>query len=165
MLAASLRRLAATVTPPACSIAPRLSTSPVRWAYLPSHLPYALGLLLQETLVANRLNAKKLLASPTASSLSPLERSRAENRAGTDVLLLLQHSPVYTAGRREKDPVVAKAEAERLGSLGADYVSTMRGGQTTYHGPGQLVGYPILDLGAAQVRTLLLRIFTFPPES
>lgn len=79
------------------------------------------------------------------------ELERLQGIAGTDILLLLQHTPVYTAGRREKDPEVARLEGERLGRLGADYVSTMRGGQTTYHGPGQLVGYPILDLGIAQV--------------
>ena len=82
---------------------------------------------------------------------SAVDRARAQKRAETDVLLLLQHTPVYTAGRREKDPEVASLEAARLGSLGADYVSTMRGGQTTYHGPGQLVGYSIMDIGAAQV--------------
>ncbi|KAL8293683.1 hypothetical protein RQP46_000384 [Phenoliferia psychrophenolica] len=141
---------ASCAAPAGPSAAPR---PPVRWTYLPSQLPYHLGLLLQETLVANRLDARKLLASDASSSLSGPDRARAQRRAETDVLLLLQHSPVYTAGRREKDPEVAKAEATRLGSLGADYVSTMRGGQTTYHGPGQLVGYSIMDIAAAQLST------------
>ena len=150
-LASHARRFMTAAVP--CSTPPGNSRPPIRWAYLPEHLPYSLGLLLQETLVANRLDARKLLASPASSSLSELDRKRAQRRTETDVLLLLQHSPVYTAGRRETDPEVAKAEATRLGSLGADYVPTLRGGQTTYHGPGQLVGYSIMDIGAAQVRS------------
>ena len=56
-----------------------------------------------------------------------------------DTLLLLEHAPVYTAGRR--------AVAEHVvGALPAPLVETDRGGQTTYHGPGQLVGYPIISL-------------------
>ncbi|KPV73523.1 uncharacterized protein RHOBADRAFT_4764, partial [Rhodotorula graminis WP1] len=70
-----------------------------------------------------------------------------------DLLLLLQHTPVYTAGRREKDPSQLEAEGARLRAVGADYVHAMRGGQTTYHGPGQLVGYSLMDLGAAQLST------------
>lgn len=150
MLRSSLRRFASTA--PLKSPAGRSS---VVWTYLPQQLPYALGLLLQETLVANRLSAKKLLAAP--SELSPSQLERAQRTAETDVLLLLQHRPVYTAGRREKDLEVARLEGERLSALGADYVMTMRGGQTTYHGPGQLVGYPIFDLGAAEVRSFCLK--------
>ncbi|BGP18702.1 hypothetical protein JCM10213v2_006768 [Rhodosporidiobolus nylandii] len=131
----------------------RQARPPVRWTYLPRQLPYAQGLLLQESLVQARLDAKAALASPDAAAL-PDERNAALRRvAETDILLLLQHTPVYTAGRREKDPVQARDEAERLGRLGADYVQTMRGGQTTYHGPGQLVGYSLMDLGAAQLST------------
>lgn len=139
------RRLATMSTP--------LARSPIVWTYLPQQLPYHLGLLLQETLVANRLSAKALLAAPL-DSFSPSKIASLQRTADTDILLLLQHTPVYTAGRREKDPEVAKLEAERLGALGADYVSTMRGGQTTYHGPGQLVGYSIFDMGAANVSFL-----------
>lgn len=124
---------------------------PIRWTHLPEQLPYALGLLLQESLVQRRLEAKKELSlAPPASPTTPIDPS-LQRWASTDVLLLLQHRPVFTAGKREKDPVVAAAEAARLGEMGADYVQTMRGGQTTYHGPGQLVGYPLMDLGAAGV--------------
>jgi lipoate-protein ligase B len=62
-----------------------------------------------------------------------------------DILLLLQHRPVYTAGRRQTEPTI-QDERNRLQKLGADFVSTSRGGQLTYHGPGQLVGYPLIDL-------------------
>jgi lipoyl(octanoyl) transferase len=65
-----------------------------------------------------------------------------------DVLMLLEHPPVYTAGRRT-DPahlLLARADIERLG---AEIYEVDRGGSVTFHGPGQLVGYPILDLGPA----------------
>ena len=66
-----------------------------------------------------------------------------ENPNAKDVLLLCQHPPVYTLGKRQEENIV---EANRLRSLGADYFKTNRGGQITFHGPGQLVGYPILML-------------------
>jgi lipoate-protein ligase B len=60
---------------------------------------------------------------------------------GCDALLLLEHPPVYTLGRGA-DPIHLRFAA----ATGAPVVRTHRGGQVTYHGPGQLVGYPILDL-------------------
>ena len=94
-----------------------------------------------------------MLASQKAAGhqLSPIEVDKHAAIASQDVLLLLQHSPVYTTGRRETDQSVLEIERERLTAIGADYVATQRGGQTTYHGPGQLVGYPILDTGAMNV--------------
>ena len=71
-----------------------------------------------------------------------LQRRLAAQRADglvPDTLLLLEHSPVYTAGRRA-------VPEHLLAELGAPLVETDRGGQTTYHGPGQLVGYPIVSL-------------------
>lgn len=59
-----------------------------------------------------------------------------------DMLLLLEHMPVYTAGRRSLQEHV-------LSELDAPLIETDRGGQTTFHGPGQLVGYPIIHLGDA----------------
>jgi lipoate-protein ligase B len=60
---------------------------------------------------------------------------------GSDALLLLEHPPVYTLGRGA-DPVHLRLAEE----TGIPILRTHRGGQVTYHGPGQLVGYPILDL-------------------
>lgn len=62
-----------------------------------------------------------------------------------DILLLLQHRPVYTAGRRQTASSVEEEE-QRLTRMGADFVLSSRGGQLTYHGPGQIVGYPLMDL-------------------
>ena len=62
-----------------------------------------------------------------------------------DQLLLLEHPHVYTLGRRGKESDVT-ATAPRLKELGAEVHRVDRGGQATYHGPGQLVGYPIISL-------------------
>jgi lipoyl(octanoyl) transferase len=63
-----------------------------------------------------------------------------------DTLLLLEHSPVYTAGRRTDPAHLLLAEAD-IRRAGAELHHVDRGGSVTFHGPGQLVGYPIVDLG------------------
>ena len=73
----------------------------------------------------------------------------AERRARGDIpdtLLLLEHPPVYTAGRRS-DPEHLVWTRSRMEALGAEFHEADRGGSVTFHGPGQLVGYPIVDLG------------------
>jgi lipoate-protein ligase B len=63
------------------------------------------------------------------------------------VLILLEHPHVYTLGRRADEEHVL-ADPARLAEIGAAVYRVDRGGDVTYHGPGQLVGYPILDLKA-----------------
>jgi lipoyl(octanoyl) transferase len=65
---------------------------------------------------------------------------------GEDTLILLEHPPVYTAGRRWKPDHIVWTE-DRIRGAGADLRFIDRGGSLTYHGPGQLVGYPVVDLG------------------
>ncbi|WP_420541918.1 lipoyl(octanoyl) transferase LipB [Rubrobacter calidifluminis] len=63
-----------------------------------------------------------------------------------DTLLLLEHPPVYTVGRAAKDASNLGAGEEYLRSLGAEVFWIDRGGDATFHGPGQIVGYPIIRL-------------------
>ncbi|HEX6589295.1 MAG TPA: lipoyl(octanoyl) transferase LipB [Longimicrobiales bacterium] len=84
---------------------------------------------------------------PYGDGLEMQARLVAERRAGSipDQLLLLQHPHVITLGTSSHSDHVLLDEAERR-LLGIELFETRRGGDVTYHGPGQLVGYPILDL-------------------
>jgi len=76
--------------------------------------------------------------------------SRREGRC-PDRLLLLEHPPVVTQGRSAKPENLLRSPAE-LATLGVELHSVARGGDVTFHAPGQLVGYPIIDLGARNAR-------------
>jgi lipoyl(octanoyl) transferase len=95
------------------------------------------------------LEVRRLGIVPYGEALA-LQRELVEDRKADrvpDLLLLLQHPPVLTLGVRGdggRGNIVAAPE--RLRELGVEVVETGRGGDVTYHGPGQIVGYPILDL-------------------
>ncbi|WNG80084.1 lipoyl(octanoyl) transferase LipB [Mycobacterium sp. ITM-2016-00316] len=82
----------------------------------------------------------KLLGTVDYREAWQLQREIAEERVagGPDTLLLLEHPPVYTAGKRTLP--------EERPADGVPVVDTDRGGKITWHGPGQLVGYPIVGL-------------------
>ncbi len=75
-----------------------------------------------------------------------LESRRQGGEIG-DVLLLLEHPPTYTRGRRSR-PEELPMGVEWYEAQGIEVLDTDRGGLVTYHGPGQLVAYPIVDLAA-----------------
>ncbi len=86
-------------------------------------LPYQAGLALQHRIL----------------------KARQEDRI-PDTVLILQHEPVVTLGNRGRDNYLLKTEAE-YNAMGIDLFHAERGGDVTYHGPGQWVLYPILHLG------------------
>ena len=94
------------------------------------------------------LQVRRLGLVPYADGLE-LQRQLVEERKADripDTLLLLQHPHVLTIGVKKDGRSHILASPDRLTSLGVDVFETGRGGDVTYHGPGQLVGYPIVDL-------------------
>lgn len=94
-----------------------------------------------------------LTAYPAALELQ--RRLQLDRQAGTrgDTLLLTEHQPVLTLGRAREEPDLRVAP-EVLDRAGIEIVPTERGGDITYHGPGQLVAYAILDLKALDIRVV-----------
>ena len=95
------------------------------------------------------IEIRRLGVVPYAEALA-MQRSLVEERRADripDLLLLLQHPPVITLGvKGDGGRSNILATDERLAELGIEVSETGRGGDVTYHGPGQVVGYPILDL-------------------
>ena len=106
----------------------------LRHVHLPSLTSYSHAAALQHQLVTSLLAHK---ASPSTLPAPP------------PTILTAQFHPVYTCGRREIG-TVSPAQIQHLTqatSLGkAEFIEALRGGQTTFHGPGQLIVYPIIDL-------------------
>jgi len=95
------------------------------------------------------LSFRRLGLVPYAEALALQEQLVNERRAGSlgDTVLLLEHPPVITRGVRNRQSAAnLVASADELDRQGVELFETGRGGDITYHGPGQLVGYPILDL-------------------
>ena len=94
---------------------------------------------------------------PYEDGLALQERLRARVQSGElgELMLLLEHEPVYTLGRRSEPGDLPMGE-DWCRAQGIDVVKTPRGGKLTYHGPGQLVGYPIMrvDDVLAYLRTM-----------
>jgi len=99
--------------------------------------------------MARELAIEWLGEVPYAEALE-LQRKRLEavrSGAAPDTLLLLEHPPVVTLGRRA-DPANLLVSPEEFAARGIELHTISRGGDVTFHAPGQLVGYPILDLAA-----------------
>lgn len=105
---------------------------PILYHVFRTPLPYRPALALQQTIQDIQKARRKL------------------GQDYPDVLLVLEHRPTYTGGRRQLTQDLSNEE-KRLKNLGAEWIPTLRGGETTYHGPGQIVGYPLLDLSRTKV--------------
>jgi lipoyl(octanoyl) transferase len=96
---------------------------------------------------ARTVDVRRLGRVSYADGLALQERLVRERQAGAaqDTLLLLEHDPVFTLGRNARAENVL-FPADDLRARGFDVFEVGRGGDVTYHGPGQVVGYPIVDL-------------------
>jgi lipoyl(octanoyl) transferase len=96
----------------------------------------------------NELWVERLGVMPYAQALDyqrQVARDRISGAIAEDVLLLVEHPPVVTMGRSAKERNLL-ASPEFLAARGVELFEVERGGDVTFHGPGQLVGYPIIDL-------------------
>lgn len=79
------------------------------------------------------------------SLLEEVKQAKAAGKTGCNRLLFVEHNPVFTVGRSGKDSNML-ASAALLQAKNAEFIHVDRGGDVTFHGPGQLVGYPIFNL-------------------
>jgi lipoyl(octanoyl) transferase len=109
--------------------------TPIEVRRLPGLVPYAEAWELQRELVLRR-----------------------KSDEAPNTLMLLEHPPVYTVGRAARDASNLGVGEEYLRSLGAEVFWSDRGGDATFHGPGQIVGYPILRLEDRDTHGYLRRL-------
>ncbi len=108
--------------------------------------------MTQAPQLLNEVQVRRLGVVAYRDALAIQAEIQAQRQADEqpDTLLLLEHPPVYTRGRRAGDGELSLGEGFYR-ARGIEIVPTDRGGKVTYHGPGQLVGYPIMrvvDIGA-----------------
>lgn len=96
----------------------------------------------QESLMQKNLTVKKSVGPWPLAGSSVMDN---DQRSTVNHLLFVEHPPVYTLGKSGKIAHVLISEEER-NERGIAFYQTNRGGDITFHGPGQIVGYPILDL-------------------
>lgn len=101
------------------------------------------------------LRIEELGRVPYAEALQLQEAALEARRRGErpDTLFLLEHPPVVTLGRGSREEHLLSSR-ETLRARGFEIFEVRRGGDVTYHGPGQLIGYPVLDLAARGERDL-----------
>jgi lipoate-protein ligase B len=101
---------------------------------------------LEDRPLGTRFTLHRLGLTPYQNAWQLQQRIAGDLRSGgASALLLLEHPPMYTLGIRGKEEHLLLSQA-RILSRGAEVIQTDRGGDVTFHGPGQIVGYPILDL-------------------
>lgn len=137
-----------------CGVAPAVASSKVlRHIHFRHVRPYDYGLQVQEQFVRANLDFKAMVSKLEQREKAVQQEGYALNdyesliiaqiRAAKPppVVLTFEFEPTYTGGKREK-----KASHEEYTRTGAKYVQLERGGEVTFHGPGQMVAYPIVDL-------------------
>ncbi|CAN5595938.1 lipoyl(octanoyl) transferase LipB [soil metagenome] len=109
----------------------------------------------------NTLEVRRLAGLTPYAEAWDLQKDLARRRKNDEVpdtFILCEHPPVYTVGRAAKDGANLGAGEEYLRSLGAEVFWSDRGGDATFHGPGQIVGYPILRLEDRDTHGYLRRL-------
>ena len=116
--------------------------------------PYLDGVADDEKLKLNVLDVGRMAYGPALELQYELVQKRVDEQV-PDTLILVEHPPVITLGRKARDSDVL-VPPETLTAAGAEIHRVTRGGEATYHGPGQIVGYAIINLYGHQRK---LRLF------
>lgn len=145
--------MAAVAVGPACSlkVLPKSTSSLlgkklIHKCYTNKIVPYSIGTKIMDQTVRSFLDYK--LQHPDSRNIYSENENLTSSSSSPPIatLLTFQFEPTYTLGRREKGKLSKESIFEMSNNGDAKVVETLRGGQTTFHGPGQLVAYPIIDL-------------------